>query len=264
MLERLMVKLVCTARSHNCSIVRWSFSSSCIYCRGVRWNAVGDVGEVLPKRVSDNLNRMQDPQAAGRVAAFSRLQSNGNGGMQRHPDSPSSSSHPGPLMEGGRDPDSSPESASAADPRLQALRSRVRLNKIGSAYELPEAPLPSSSQPTRNGSSPSLAAVHGEQGPISQQQQQQQHFHQGLASPHFLPPSSGSPPCRTGRRWGMSHHCNRMSQLQKTSLSAAPASTAGPALLSGWMGLAPHGMQSPAAVGLSAVSPAGRLGCAGL
>ena len=46
----------------------------------------------------------------------------------------------------------------------------------------------------------------------------------------------------------------------KTSPSAVLASTAGPASLSGWMGLVPHSIQSPVAVGLSKGSP----GCAGL
>lgn len=68
-------------------------------------------------------------------------------------------------MEAGRD--LQPESASAQDPRLRALRSRVRLNKIGSAYELPEAASEPSSQPTSSGSNPPLPKTqpqpwHGE------------------------------------------------------------------------------------------------------
>lgn len=75
--------------------------------------------------------------------------------MQQQAAEPKTPTLPGPLMEAGRDPE--PESASARDPRLRALRSRVRLNKIGSAYELPEAPTPPSSQPTSSGPNPQLS-----------------------------------------------------------------------------------------------------------
>ena len=95
---------------------------------------------------------------------------------------------PGPLMDGRRDPESD---------HLDPDRSRVRLNKIGSAYELPEAPTPISAQPTLGGlwEPPTSTSAQPTLGGRSSQSTASRHpsSRHGFLKGPVSQPSTGSP-----------------------------------------------------------------------